>query len=357
MDGPPRKKTAAERKDPSATDRKERHLCFAYRGSAIDTSKLEALHICHARGVIEDDGLRYVQMTLSRPNARRAANLKNVVAEYNKAVGAQFRVVPVVVDSARDAVSPLTDEVALKIRTGSGGWEWPLDAAAQEVKEAKPKPGARRLALVALVESLGLDPRAVNMRGAEEEVRFQYEKEKGKQPGFMSMYDEADQSFLVSVLERYFHAELAVTIAPPRPLPAHVRASLDGWMGDCLPDVMEQAVVPLAPATIVESGTKNRRKIQFQSSKPPQAIVLAYLRKMVPEWSGRVVLSASDVKLALNKNQPNGVYKITDACGFMRPFVHGGCVEMYCVMSRDGRPAYEFEVHVERLRAFLLRCE
>ena len=347
MDARPRKKATSE----AASDRKERHLCFAYRGPAIDTSKLEALHICHARGIIEDDGLRYVQMTLSRPNARRAANLKNVVAEYNKVVGAPLRVA---VEPNAEAVFPLTNEIEIKIKTGRGGWEWP---AAQEVTEAKPKPAARRLALVALVESLGLDPRAVNMRGAEEEVKFQYEKEKGKQPGFMGMYDEADQAFLVSVLQRYFQDELAITIAPPRPLPAHVRASLDGWMGDCLPDVMEQQVMPLEPARIVESGTKNRKKIEFRSSKPPQPIVLAYLHKMATEWSGRVVLSASDVKFALNKNQANGVYRTTDACGFMRPFVHDGCVDMYCVMSRDGRPAYEFHVDVERLRAFLLRWE
>ena len=345
-----------KKKKKSATEHKERHLCFAYRGADIDTSKLEALHICQASGATAENGLRYVQMTLVRNHARRAANLKNIVAEYNKAVGAQFRVA---VEPHKDAVYPPTDDVAAKIRAGSGGWQWPAGMVAQERKEVKPKPSSKKVTLSALVESLGLDPQAVNMRGAEDEVVRRYQDELGKEPDFNGMYDETDAKFLVAVLQRCFAVELSFSIAPPAAvLPAHVRASLDGWMGDCLPDVMDRELAPLEPATIVRSGAKNRKKIEFRSSKPPQAIVVEYLRRMVPEWSdeGEYVLSASDLKFALNKNQTTGVYKTTDACGFMRPFVHDGCVEMYCVMSKDARPAYEFHVHVERLCAYLQRC-
>jgi hypothetical protein len=343
-DAHPRKKRA--------TERKERHLFFAYRGSDIDTSKLEALHICQASGATAANGLRYVQMTLLRNHARRAANLKNVVTEYNKAVGAQFRVV---VEPHKDAVFPPTDEWTAKIQAGSGGWQWPAVTAVQS--EVKPK-SRKVVALSALVESLGLDPRSLNMRGAEDEVMSRYRGELGKEPDFNGMYDEADANFILSVLRRCFAVELSFSIEPPKALPGHVRASLDGWMGDCLPDVMEREAEPLEPATIVEFGAKNRRKIEFRSSKPPQAIIVEYLRKMVREWSelGEYVLCAGDLKFALNKNHASGVYKTTDACGFMRPFVHDGCVEMYCVMSKDARPAYEFRVHVERLCAYLQSC-
>ena len=318
----------------------------------MDVSKLESLYVCQAVGAVGSDGLNYVQMTLSRNHARRACNLRNVVADYNRMVETAFRVVPVVVPPNTEAVVSASALVASAISVGGGRWQWPEEEVRvvekKEVKE-KQRSSVGRLMLAGLVSDLGLDPAKVNMKGAEEEVHHR----SGKGSDFNGRYTEADRPFLTETLRLFFAPELSYSVAPPRALPSHVRASLEGWMGDCLPDVMEREVPEQKTDAIIrDSHTKHRKKIEFSTSKPPQSIIIEYLREIL-EKQGECVLGAVEIKFALNRNQHHGVYKTTDACGFMRPFVRDGCVDMFCVVTKDKQPEYEFSIHAERLRAFL----
>lgn len=114
------------------SDNKERHLCFAHVGARLDVSKLPALHVERASGTQLAGGVQYTRLTLQRSHGRRAAQLKGVVAAYNKA--AELPIAPVAVPPHTDLVLAFStmdshaNAIVARIdadREGGAGWEWP----------------------------------------------------------------------------------------------------------------------------------------------------------------------------------------------------------------------------------------
>lgn len=347
----------------------------------MDDSKFKELHFAQALGTTLENGMQYTFVTLQRNHARRGAMLRNVLEEYNRTVDIPLQVAPVPVPPNLDAIVPVVTACKVSnvivariqsdavVRNGRS-WQWPVAevSGGAAVPVASVKMSVRfkshackkGLTLSGMVKELGLDPIALNMQAAEDHLCTRYLSELKKGPDFNGVFDEEDADFLFAELRMYFSTELSFSVAPAKyrkdTLPPHVRASLDGWMGDCIDGCGKMPFsVPVRaePAYVLGgAGTRRRKQILVTESKPPQAIIIDYFKAMLPQWEHTVTLDAKDVVIALNRNQPIGVYKTVDACSFMRPFVHAGCVELYRVIEKEHQ-FYEFVVDVEKVRAFL----
>ena len=210
------------------------------------------------------------------------------------------------------------------------------------------------------MRELGLNPKKVNMKSAEDEVSRRYLNERGKGSDFNGRFDESDKAFLLGELRKFFVSELSFAVAPSKyakdALPAAV-LGLDGWMGDCMPDGVGQLPQrPASPTYAFGAASSERRKqiVVTGAIKKPARVIVEYLQGMLVQWGGQdvVTLDAKDVTFALNRNQPTGVYKTVDCCSFMRPFIQNGCVELYRVLNWDNH-FYQLVISVAKVQAFL----
>lgn len=331
MSAPPEKKQ-------KCPERKERRFCFAHVGSRMESSTFAALHFAEVAGTMAENGMQYTRVTLNRNNARQRSHLKNIITAYNKL--ASVSIVPVVVSPYHDSILAFssTDKYSNTILArihadatlkGCAYWEWPVDNG----PEAKKR---HTLSLVAMVRELGLDPKDVGMHGAEDELNRRYLEGPGKTPDARGMYDQADKDFLMGVLRVVFAVPLSFSVMPAqydkKELPQHIRAGLDGWMGDCLPDG-SSSEPRRAQYSLGREDGGDRQKIIVRHNGPVSEIVLAYLRANIAFWlecgHATVALKSRDIAFALNGDKLHGDYSAMTVCGLMNSLVADGVVEMF----------------------------
>ena len=326
-------------------DNKERRFCFAHVGARLDVSKLSALHIACASGTQVAGGVQYTSLTLQHDHGRRAAQLKGVVAAYNKT--ADVPVAPVVVPPHTDSVlafgllDPHSNAIVARIEADqkdpSCYWEW------SEGGSAAPR---CTLWLAAMVRTdLGLEVTSKEAQAAEDDLNRVYLRDLNKTPDAAGRYDEADRAFLLGVLRRHFETRLSFSIAPPRfdRTKEQITAGLaDGWMGDCLP----AAAPPVERATYKQDPTQ-RKRITVQATGPIPPIVAAYLRAALPAWQGpRHSVRSRDVAFALNGDRHHGPYGSMSVCGLLGALVASGAADLF----RVERGEMEFVFDVEKAR-------
>jgi len=172
----------------AASDRKEHHFCFTYRGERLRVTPFEALHFAHVQGTSTSDGMQLVRVTLKRPNGRRANTVAKIIQEYNFISKTE----PVVAVPFDKKDNKDTAVYCFKTNSANGGhpivmqinadreagsvrfWSWSCSTETKvqpKPTKAKKTKQASFAGLEELVRcSLNLDPSKLNMHGAYDRV-------------------------------------------------------------------------------------------------------------------------------------------------------------------------------------------
>ena len=171
-------------------DSKEHHFCFAYKGERMRITPFEVLNFANVQGTSTSDGTQLVQVTLKRPNGRRASTIPRIIKEYNTLSGTepiepiQFvkgcaSTVQCFKMTAVDDDTPL-NPILLLIKTDNQQgspryWSWSNTTGPTD-NQTQGKTRKRKDSFAGLEElvrcALNLDPSTLDMQGAYDRVSF-----------------------------------------------------------------------------------------------------------------------------------------------------------------------------------------
>ena len=281
---------------PPRTDKKEHHLCFAYRGERMREELFEELRFANVQGTTEADGMQLVRISLQKSNGRRAHTIHKIIEQYNKNAAADIRPIAI---AQRPAVCcfklshPITlNPILVRIdaaKKSPSYWSWSCNGV--DAGAAK-----KRVALVSLIEkTLGemkVDSSTLPLERIYDEIQAKMDEEE----------EEGNTIDITQELRKYIGREQLYLVAPP--VAAAPRRNLFG-MDDLV--FKETDELP-------------------EDSDAPSEPIKAYFRRMIPEWGEVASVTAEQVTSALNWKSA-GLYKRSCVAPFMRPFLKDGSVE------------------------------
>lgn len=372
------------------SDSKERNFCFVYKGEAIRTDILEALHLIRAEGTYSvEDGNQYVQMSLHRKFGRRAANIPNVIEEYNSKVEEQARIRPIKLTQQTPKVicfkttgSSESNAILFKISSDSrlnpSYWKWDLKSDQKQSKASsaaaappKPAPKKRRkvdtntpitTGLEGIARELNIDPATLDMQAAYTAISRNYLQTKGVQLSTAGQFNAEDRTFLKEQLSRFFHREMAYTAKPFEPPKGHGKlgpnsqpnktiAALVAHNGGSRSDF---EFINGTKAEALQQATPELKEPNPFVPAHPNETISACLRNMTSRWLRNPDLKTAEVTTAdfmreLNGGHSCGAYKSTCVPGFLRPFIVDGLV---AIKDETQRP-HSYIVRIQETAARL----
>lgn len=362
------------------SDSKERNFCFKYKGEPVRRDILEALHIIRAEGTYSgEDGHQYVQMSLHRKFGRRAANIPNVIEEYNAKVGEQARIQPVQLTQQPSKIicfkttgsadrNPILYKISSDSRLNPAYWKWDVQpdkrkgkpTSSDAIATTPPKSAApikRRKAdattpiatgLEGIARELNLDPTALDMQSAYTCIARDYLETKGVQLSTAGgQFNAEDKAFLKDRLSRLFHREMAYTAKPFEPPKGHGKLGVHSQPNKTIAALVAHNGGSRSDFEFI-NGTKASALQQvapalkepnpFVPSHPNETIC-SCLRSMTSRWLRNpdletVEVTTTDFIRELNGGHSCGAYRTTCVLGFLRPFIADGLVEIKDEMQR-----------------------
>jgi hypothetical protein len=338
----------------AASDTKERNFCFAYRGCPLKTALFESLYFTRAEGTYcRDDGLWYVSVSLDRSHGRRAANISNILDDYNEKISdPNEKVDPVEIPQMSASITcfkvtgpssknHILSRISSDSKTNPMYWVWdkksknrkqssasisnPTKATGkkQQAPESPIKTG-----LEGLARELNLEPKSIDMQGAYMTISRNYFATHDEHLKNSGQFEGSDKEFLKDQLGRYFHKELAFVPNPFKPTAnaslkklkigsANTIAALVATNGGTVEDfsfIREDTVTPVTEPN------------PYTSSSVPNNTICLYFKEMLPRWLqmtqvDSVEIAARDIVTSLNGGSGGGTYRSTCVAGFLRPFI------------------------------------
>ena len=359
------------------SDSKERNFCFIYKGEPVRREVLEALHIIRAEGTYSgEDGHQYVQMSLHRKFGRRAANIPNVIEEYNANVGEQAQINPVQLNQQTPKIicfktvgsterNPILYRISSDSKINPLYWKWDMQP---DQRKGKTLPSAstsiplkltqkkrRKLdatapittGLEGIAKELNIDPTALDMQAAYTTISRNYLQAKGVQLSTAGQFNAADKTFLKDQLSRFFHREMAYTAKPFEPPKGHGKLGVHSQPNKTIAALVAHNGGSRSDFEFI-NGTKASALQQvapalkepnpFVPSHPNETIC-SCLRSMTSRWLRNpdletVEVTTTDFIRELNGGHSCGAYRTTCVLGFLRPFIADGLVEIKDEMQR-----------------------
>lgn len=359
------------------SDSKERNFCFIYKGVPVRREVLEALHIIRAEGTYSgEDGHQYVQMSLHRKFGRRAANIPNVIEEYNANVGEQAQINPVQLNQQTPKIicfktvgsterNPILYRISSDSKINPLYWKWDMQP---DQRKGKTPPSAstsiplkltqkkrRKLdatapittGLEGIAKELNIDPTALDMQAAYTTISRNYLQAKGVQLSTAGQFNAADKTFLKDQLSRFFHREMAYTAKPFEPPKGHGKLGVHSQPNKTIAALVAHNGGSRSDFEFI-NGTKASALQQvapalkepnpFVPSHPNETIC-SCLRNMTSRWLRNpdletVEVTTTDFIRELNGGHSCGAYRTTCVLGFLRPFIADGLVEIKDEMQR-----------------------
>jgi hypothetical protein len=318
------------------TDRKEHHFCFAYKGEQLRVTPFEKLHFSRVQGTSTIDGAQLVRVSLHRRNGRRESTIPRLIQEYNSMSGTDpitpCRFVPsqpttVQCFKATQPDNPIVLRIESDRMAGSSRyWNWEAEPEGPVAANKKSKKGGFP-GLEGLVRTeLNLDPSALCMQSAYDQVARAYFQVYGIELKNSGAFPIEDKGFILSELRRHFDNERMYIVSPSThsTLTPTAKAILDDTsiMGD-LRFMRADGVGHAPPA--------------------PNGTVLRYLRKVLADENERdtVVTVPFQAILAEFNRESEGFYRRTCIVPFMTPFIATGAVVL---ASAD-----TLQIHIRRV--------
>ena len=332
-------------------DRKERNMCFAHRGGSFQTAHFEGLHFQSAEGsYCREDGLWHTKIILHRNHGRRAANLPNIVEEYNELVDAKDMIRPVSLpqmpsvitcfkNTGPTATNHILRRIQLDSKTNPTYWRWEHKptlsktkaAGAPRVHKAKKADAPIRTGLEGLVRELNLNPNILDMQGAYTLVSQNYFADKQIALNGSGQFETEDRAFLLDQLSRYFSKELAFVSKPfNTPHTKKVRDTVEGTVAK----LVAVSGGEDQPTAFIQDDQVQLQETELDPlpTTEPNATICLYFREILPQWLLKtqvenVEISAKDIVTALNGGGDGGTYRSTCIPSFLRPFINENLVK------------------------------
>ena len=338
-----------------APDKKERNFCFMYKGETLCADTIEKLHGNSAECVYcEEDGNWYARVSLLRNFGRRAANVPNIIDEYNKLVanGCKINIQSSITCFNTNKSSNKDNQILRKIqigqRTNQTYWTWSLkkpkrsQAGKGQIKSSpgtvKKKvqstaPAASILTgLEGLVRELTLNPAKLDMHGAYVAISRNYLLCRNKELSLTGQMDSEDRDFLIGQLSRFFSNEMAYA---SRPFKAHrghnptnrtqgtmeALAASNGGSADDYEFIKSNTTGDIDPMHVTMEPNP------FISAEPNDSICTCF-RRLLALWAKKhatdddMELTTNEIVCMLNGGgMMSGAYRSTCVPGFIRPFM------------------------------------
>jgi hypothetical protein len=367
-------------------DTKERNFCFAHKGGQISTEVLETLHVIRAEGTFcGENGNWFVRVSLHRNYGRRAANIPNIIDDYNTKADSRIEVVPVNSSSPKFICfktvgqvdsNPILYRINTDSQSNATYWKWEVKkerqpgkrpAASKSTrsttgKRTKLNAGARiTTGLEGLARELNLDPPTLDMQGAYTKISQNYFALRGEQLSSTGQFEAEDKAFLLDQLGRFFNREMAYSTKPFEAPTGHRKLGIASR-----PTKTIAALAARNGGTVEDFEFVRKSEIQqvdavLKEPNPfiplrPNVTISACLQKMVTHWLRNpaletVEVSANDIVRELNGGSiACGTYRSTCVPGFLRPFITDGHIR---IKDEKERP-WSYIVDVKGIAAKLL---
>jgi hypothetical protein len=336
----------------TSSDTKERNFCFAYRGGPLKTTLFEGLYFSKAEGTYcRDDGLWYAVVSLDRSHGRRAANVSNIIDDYNERVSSELdKVDPISIPQMSSTITcfkmtgpssknHILNRVSADSKTNPMYWVW--DKKSSKVTNGKPinpksKTGKKqqiqeipiKTGLEGLARELNLEPKSIDMQGAYMTISRNYFAAHNEHLKNSGQFEGSDKEFLKDQLSRYFHKELAFVPNPFKPTASTSLKKLKIGTTNTI-----AALVATNGGTVEDFNFIQEDKVSsvtepnpFTSSNVPNNTICLYFKEMLPRWLqmtqvDSVEIAARDIVTSLNGGSGGGTYRSTCVAGFLRPFI------------------------------------
>ena len=353
------------------SDIKERNFCFAYKGGRLSIEILESLHAIRAEGTeCEDNGYRYVRISLHRNYGRRVANIPNIIEEYNAKVSERGRIEPIALNPTSSKFicfkttglaesNPILYRINTDSQSNPAYWKWEAKPdkligkrkTAPTTPQPKPTKNKRRkqgsdaritTGLEGLARDLNLDPNLLDMQGAYVKISQNYLAIKGEALNTTGQFEAEDRAFLLDQLSRFFNREMAYTTKPFETSSGHRKLGNSSQHAKTIAALAARNGVSIDEYEFMREEVKPMvQKVDTELKEPnpftpqhPNETISACLQQMVSRWLKDPTLetakvSTNDIVRELNGGElACGTYRSTCVPGFLRPFITEGLIQV-----------------------------